>query len=344
MKKLFVVSLLVINLPAFGAYTSTITNGCGTTDTKNIDALFEINSYTCSSGTYLPIDGTSCETCPVSAVCDGGTFTYSTEIAQGIHPNVTGPITQNAAEGCGLLGTKMDALFEINSYNCSSGQFLPADGLACASCPSNATCGGGTYEYNATQPQGITVNYPVTSNQANLCSNEYPDVMALFDVNEYNCTAGQYLPANGIECATCPADSYCGGGTYTFNETNAQGATACDTGAHSPAGASSASQCVMGYTCTSGQYLPKNTTTCVACPNGYTCAGGTFSLDENNDQGIVGNTITVIWNGASAEDVAANNAGTITYGGDIRTPVRPDPSQIPIGKRFVGWTFRKTNN
>ena len=93
-----------------------------------------------------------------------------------------------------------------------------------------------------------------------------------------------------------------------------------------------------------GQYLPKNTTACAACPNGYTCAGGTFAFNENTDQGIVGNTITVIWNGATAEDVAANNAGTVTYGGDIRTPVRPDPSQIPVGKRFVGWTFRKANN
>ena len=236
-------------------------------------------------------------------------------------------------------------VLQINSYTCNAGYYLPANALACVQCPSNATCPGGTFTFNPDQAQGINLNYPVSQNLNNACSENFAKTFApVFQANSYNCAAGTYLPADAIACETCPADSYCGGGTYTFNETVAQGATACDSGAHSPAGSSSASQCVMGYTCTSGTYLPKNTTACTACPNGYTCAGGTFSLDENNDQGIVGNTITVIWNGATAEDVAANNAGTVTYGGDIRTPVRPDPSQIPIGKRFVGWTFRKTNN
>ena len=136
------------------------------------------------------------------------------------------------------------------------------------------------------------------------------------------------------------------GGTFMFNENSDQGLL--KTGTISDFTNTCGNYQILNAvfelaqpTCASGQYLPANTTSCVACPNGYTCAGGTFTFDANIDQGIVGNTITVIWNGATAEDIAANNAGTVTYGGDIRTPVRPDPSQIPIGKRFVGWTFRK---
>ena len=48
------------------------------------------------------------------------------------------------------------------------------------------------------------------------------------------------------------------------------------------------------------------------------------------------NIITINWSNASAADIAANEAGTVTYGGDIRTPVAAE--HIP-GKIFVGWTF-----
>ena len=53
------------------------------------------------------------------------------------------------------------------------------------------------------------------------------------------------------------------------------------------------------------------------------------------------NVITINWNGATAAAIAANNAGTTVYGGDIRTPQSYDPSQVPAGKRFIGWKFRK---
>ena len=41
---------------------------------------------------------------------------------------------------------------------------------------------------------------------------------AVFQPNTYNCGAGYFLPANGIECAPCPVEHSCPGGTYTFNE------------------------------------------------------------------------------------------------------------------------------
>jgi len=54
----------------------------------------------------------------------------------------------------------------------------------------------------------------------------------------YNCAAGTYLPADGVECVTCTAGNYCIGGNYTYNETTPQGLTACATNYTSSAGAS----------------------------------------------------------------------------------------------------------
>ncbi len=50
------------------------------------------------------------------------------------------------------------------------------------------------------------------------------------------------------------------------------------------------------------------------------------------------NTITINWTGADAEDISANNAGTATYGSDVRTPVK---AQTIKGKTFKGWRFSK---
>ena len=48
------------------------------------------------------------------------------------------------------------------------------------------------------------------------------------------------------------------------------------------------------------------------------------------------NVITINWSGASPLDIDANNAFTVTYGGDIRTP---RAATIIPGKVFTGWTF-----
>ena len=54
-----------------------------------------------------------------------------------------------------------------------------------------------------------------------------------------------------------------------------------------------------------------------------------------------GNIITINWSDASSADIAANDAGTMVYGGDINTP---RAAVIKPGKTFVGWKFRKPNN
>ena len=70
------------------------------------------------------------------------------------------------------------------------------------------------------------------------------------------------------------------------------------------------------------------TDTCAiaTCDTGYTLNNGACNA----------NVISITWADASAEDIAANEAGTVTYGGDIRTPRK---AVHKPGKIFTGWTF-----
>ena len=120
------------------------------------------------------------------------------------------------------------------------------------------------------------------------------------------------------------------------------------------------------HTCSAGYFLPANIDGCRPCPNGYVCNGGTFSFNERQSQGIVykttirenipyacaknmphdmvaifnPNTININWSDTDMADVIANNAGSVVYDSDIRTPVRVAHKK---GKVFVGWKFSNPN-
>ena len=57
------------------------------------------------------------------------------------------------------------------------------------------------------------------------------------------CGAGKYLPSHWYQCESCPENNYCVGGTYSYSESIASGATQCPNNLYSPAGMSSADQC-----------------------------------------------------------------------------------------------------
>ena len=52
------------------------------------------------------------------------------------------------------------------------------------------------------------------------------------------------------------------------------------------------------------------------------------------------NVITINWDHADAADITANDAGSVTYGGNINTPKK---AQHINGKIFTGWTFVTPN-
>ena len=84
-------------------------------------------------------------------------------------------------------------------------------------------------------------------------------------VNSYTCAAGQYLKAGATACTTCTANSWCGGGTFSFNSGTDQGLNACPPDySYSDAGTSSEDNCYKNATNTGSQIAPALPTGCAA--------------------------------------------------------------------------------
>ena len=60
-------------------------------------------------------------------------------------------------------------------------------------------------------------------NIPNACATINNDKIAVFQTNTYTCANGYFLPANTAGCQPCPNGYTCGGGSFVFNETLAQG-------------------------------------------------------------------------------------------------------------------------
>ncbi len=173
------------------------------------------------------------------------------------------------------------------SFTCLPGQFLPANAYECVSCPDGYTCSGGVYDFNSKIAQGLTNNKTyITASENNTCASNTVARRMYAVPKSFTCLPGQFLPASGYECVSCPNGYTCVGGTYTFDSKNAQG---LERGA--------------------SQLSPDEHNTCAAntghVMNGY----------------WIPNTITINWN-----DGTNTVQNTCTYGGAITlppTPVRP---------------------
>lgn len=109
-----------------------------------------------------------------------------------------GYITQNIPNGCEVTNL-FRPVFERNTYVCANGYFLPANGTACVACPVDATCPGGTFEFNDTTPQGIVINNHVTHNLNNVCGAERRFFRPVFVPNTINII---WRDANNADIAT----------------------------------------------------------------------------------------------------------------------------------------------
>ena len=151
--------------------------------------------------------------------------------------------TNDIIGGCGDA-YYYKAILEPISYTCSNGQYLPAGAVSCEVCPNTHTCNGGTYTFDANHTQGLSDGDILITDAIGSCSPAFTqNYGAIFEPITYTCNPGYYLPAgndwttDNQGCTICPADNYCVGGTYTFNETNDQGIEQCTNG-HAPIGSS----------------------------------------------------------------------------------------------------------
>ena len=118
----------------------------------------------------------------------------------------------------------------------------------------NATYTSGTQYYTAAGASARTWNKVADAT-----------LYAGWKVNSYTCTAGQYLKAGATACTTCTANSWCGGGTFSFNSGTDQGLNACPSDySYSDAGTSSEDNCYKNATNTGSQIAPALPTGCAA--------------------------------------------------------------------------------
>ena len=155
-----------------------------------------------------------------------------------------GYITENDP-GCSptYFSSGIFAYFTPNQHTCGSNEYMPANYDGCVACPTGQTCVSGTYTFNENLTQGVAL--PIRANIMNGCGTAMigNNPHAIFTPNIHTCTPGYYMPANNDGCVICPADNYCSGGTYTFNETTAQGIEPCPAGLVAPTGMWEIEQC-----------------------------------------------------------------------------------------------------
>ena len=189
------------------------------------------------------------------------------------------------------------AQFEINTYECGSGYYLPADGIACASCTAGNVClgyqemnGGSPYEYNEDDAQGIVSCAEIGG------SNEWTsDAGAGFDENMVpEC----YLPQT---CPTISATTACDPHAATCAYTN----DAVTTG-HYTLDGNSTLLCSLDFTCGTG-YTKSTSQTAPTLPTTAT-NGNAYRSHSLDNTRYCSNTGCTNSSGLSGANLEAYNS------------------------------------
>ena len=85
---------------------------------------------------------------------------------------------------CDVSVSKYFAVYEINTYTCAPGEYLPANTLGCVSCPNGFSCPGGTFEFNVDEFQGLSFESVPNNTKNNVCAANFPKKMyAVYEPN-----------------------------------------------------------------------------------------------------------------------------------------------------------------
>ena len=90
-------------------------------------------------------------------------------------------------------------------------------------------------------PDTVVPNACVYDNTG-VYSDEF-EMTPIWEDTIYTCERGYFLPKLSEVCATCPENSYCPGGEYTYSETADTGLNACPDGLVAPDGMWELAQC-----------------------------------------------------------------------------------------------------
>ena len=236
------------------------------------------NTIYCPGGQYLPASITQCSSCPNHHACPGGEYTLGKNYVQG---------SKKCEDGTEPNSDKTACVTKEPEYiECFAGEYavVKSDASKCVKCRGdNNVCPGGKWEKTIGE-HGLEECKGNTKPNADQTACEGITV---------TCQAGEYIPANSIECTKCKdaaeaAGKLCKGGTLTPSNTEAVGLSTCSgTMVPNPDHTNCVAPPPDSYECGAGQYLPKNTKECAPCPEKHTCGGGTFVFNETTDQGAV---------------------------------------------------------
>lgn len=196
--------------------------------------------------------------------------------------------------------------------------------------------------------------------------------------SSYTCQPGYYFNGSSLTCHSCPAGSYCAGGTITYNGTN-EGIVSCPNGYTSDSNTSNINNCYIevpdgkgfdgssitscpagtyassknvkyGETssctpCSAGTYSSTNASSCSSCPSGYTSGSGASSCTPAY-QCSTGTLTQDLTRGASSGGFIciANNPQTSSTCSSCSHSEYGTDSSCGSYTTYSNWSCETTNN
>ena len=354
---------------------ATSTNMAGVYEGEvNAEAQYENILYTIGAGQYLPAGGESVISCNIpGSFCPGlqSQVTYDAQNNQGLTSCSTA--TNGAYTSSDGTGSTADSCYRQCSGNVTithatgvTGNDYYGNGTDTCE-PTGCENGWHIHRMNLSTIIGLTESCEASAHINN--DNNYYNIAtsqtgknynrAYYGISDSDTWAIDYGDNKGIvyglgRCSTQPGNAaWSQNPVTTFSEltdeANQTGATKCYCNVIGYKSSSESEmqplsslwvyrdyhqneeQCASQCTYYCARYLGENGDRALAYRTALFGTVASFGLAS-----CEANTITINWTGTTETEINANNAGTATYGSDVRTPRSATP--VP-GKTFTGWRF-----
>ena len=329
--------------------------------TVNAVAEYDVINYIVNAGQYLPADSETVITCPAGSFCPGisGNVQYNQSASQGIQTCPTGYASSAAGASS---DTQCYRACDINNMGTNGSIANIAHATAISG---NDYYGNGT---DTCEPTACENGYHVDSGSLDLTSligvseagvdngyksNSDSEYSPNYNESKYGITQnGEFVVDYGTK-GIIKGHAQCSSQDRTTTTTLPDSAgyyCYCQLDSYTPVSSGSIAlsapwvyhyeyddddDCELGCAQSCAQYMLGTASYYLAfraAMLGSVTSGGSGTAT------CEANTITITWSNADANDISANNAGTATYGSDVRTPVK---AQTIKGKTFKGWRFSK---